>query len=386
MKASNITLVGSLVALLPSTALANAGTPLMWATLFHMAIGNAVIGVIEGWLLAWMFKCSKWKAILILVAANYASAWAGSHYLVDYVASVPDITIQTVQWWCVRFIGVAFVVTLLVEYPFFWIALSSRKYAFGRALIATPVIHGISYSMLIGWYWMASGTSMMTGLDVVSVNEMKLPEPYALYFITPDGNQIVRMDMGGTGVSEPITAVAAHHPNDRLFVRPWSQTGYDLCVCLDTGVWGEETERRVLLDFAEMAYVDRYIAEDQSGKTSGTECNFGRVPTNTKESDWEFRTGGWPNDGIVGYNDKMGRRVHYAIETPFAAWKVRNATHVAGDFVVFQLGDDQICLLDPEHGRIALVARGKGPVVAKAKKSNQGADSTATHKGPPAVR
>lgn len=46
--------VGLLV--FPCQAWAGAGTPLMWATASHLVIGNAFIGVLEGWLLARWFQ------------------------------------------------------------------------------------------------------------------------------------------------------------------------------------------------------------------------------------------------------------------------------------------------------------------------------------------
>ena len=64
------------LALFPSTASANAGTPLMWASMLHLVFGNAIIGLIEGLLLARLFKCSKRKSILTLIAANTALAGA----------------------------------------------------------------------------------------------------------------------------------------------------------------------------------------------------------------------------------------------------------------------------------------------------------------------
>jgi hypothetical protein len=52
-----------------------------------------------------------------------------------------------------------------------------------------------------------------------------------------------------------------------------------------------------------------------------------------------------------------------SLETPFGAWSVSNLTHLATDLLLFQLGDSQICLYDPGTHRLALVARGRGPVV-----------------------
>ena len=39
----------------PVAALADAGTPLVWGTAFHMLLGNALIGLLEGRLLARVF-------------------------------------------------------------------------------------------------------------------------------------------------------------------------------------------------------------------------------------------------------------------------------------------------------------------------------------------
>ncbi len=71
--------------LVPSVALANVGTPLMWATILHMAIGNAAIGVLEGVLLRWLFKVSASRAIAVMILANYVSAWIGWSLLMPLV-------------------------------------------------------------------------------------------------------------------------------------------------------------------------------------------------------------------------------------------------------------------------------------------------------------
>ena len=376
MKRSRYVLPILALTLFPSTASANAGTPLMWASMLHLVFGNAIIGLIEGLLLGWMFKCPKWRSVLILIAANYASAWAGGFFVTNYLGSLPDITIQTIQLWFLAFVGTAFVITLLIEFPFFWFALRSRDHSLRRSLVATPVIHSISYALLLGWYWMASGTSMMTNLEVVEAEEMEVSEPFFLYFISPEGDRILRMNLNDPGSAKPISEVGAPHRNDRLFVRPRDVSGYDLLVYLDSEVRGSETESKVLEDFSEQAPVEWRITEGHSEKAEGSWFNFGPVPIIGGESDWEFRTGFWPVEGISGNNEKTGKRVHFSLELPFAAWPVRNATQITGDYVIAQIGDNQICIMHPESRRIALIARGKGPIVAKPKPSNKSVEST----------
>lgn len=367
MKKSRYMLPILALALFPSTASANAGTPLMWASILHLVFGNAIIGLIEGLLLGSIFKCSKWKSVLILIVANYASAWAGGFFVAGYLPSLVDITIQNIQYWFLAFVAVAFVITLLIEFPFFWFALRSRDHSLRRSLIATPIIHGISYTLLIGWYWMASGTSMMTKLEVVAADEMQISEPFVLYYISPEGDRVLRMNLNDSGSAKPISEVAAHHRNDRLFVRPRDASGYDLLVFLDSEDRGSQTEEKVLEDFSEQAPVEWRISEGHSEEAEGSWFNFGTVPAIGGESDWEFRTGFWPVEGLNGNNEKTGESFHFSLELPFSAWPVRNATQITGDYVVMQLGDDQICLLHPASRRIVLVARGKGPIVSKPK-------------------
>ncbi len=365
MGKSRCILVILVVALLPATASGNAGTPLIWASMLHLVFGNAIIGLIEGLLLAAAFKTSKVKSILVLIAANYASAWAGGLFVSGPLASLPDITIETLRSWFLAFVVVAFVVTLVIEFPFFWFVLRSREHPFQRALVAAPAVHGVSYALLLVWYWMASGTSMMTAMKVVPPDAMAPMDSYVLYYLSRDGGEVMRMDSAARGSARPVAAVAAGHPNDRLFARPREDAGFDLFVYLDPEDRGEVTEALVIGDFSDFAPLDPAIAADASRDADGSWFNFGPVPRFAAESDWKFRTGFWPVEGFSGENKKTGKKVAFSLETPFAQWPVRNATHLAGDFLIAQLGDDQICLIHPESGRIALLARGKGPVVAK---------------------
>ena len=73
MKRNILTIM--LLCAIPSVVHANAGTPLMWAGMFHLIFGNLLIGIFEGILLAKIFHLSKLKCIGLLILANYFSAW-----------------------------------------------------------------------------------------------------------------------------------------------------------------------------------------------------------------------------------------------------------------------------------------------------------------------
>jgi hypothetical protein len=107
------------------------------------------------------------------------------------------------------------------------------------------------------------------------------------------------------------------------------------------------------------------VEEERDGKTDGTWINFGPVMcvggiTNT---DWEFETGFWPVEGLAALTTSGKVKLHLAFETPFVGWYVRNATQLSTGQVVFQLGEDQVCILEPESRKVARVTFGRGPIV-----------------------
>ncbi len=71
-------ILGLLVMLgLPCTALANAGTPLMWGAIGHLALGNIFIGILEGNILRWRNSGKGYQTVALMILANYFSAFCG---------------------------------------------------------------------------------------------------------------------------------------------------------------------------------------------------------------------------------------------------------------------------------------------------------------------
>ncbi len=66
----------------------------------------------------------KSKVLLILIAANYLSAWVSRILLAGYLPSLADITIQNIQICFRAFVVVAFVVTFRIKFKFLWFALA----------------------------------------------------------------------------------------------------------------------------------------------------------------------------------------------------------------------------------------------------------------------
>ncbi len=351
--------------LAPTAAYANAGTPLMWASIIHLVLGNALIGIGEALLLVWWFKPSPGKSILLLIGANYVSAWLGGLLLIGHLALWADPTIESAHPWFWGFVAVAFLFTLLIEFPFFWLALRRVPNALKRSAKAALLINSLSYVLLFGWYWGASGTSMMTDLEVVPAAGLSLPAGYELYYVSANGTEIMHTDLNGRRV-EKVRAIEAFHDNDRLFAQANPQSGFDLFIRLHEKEHDRGRSELILKKFSPHAPVDTRRVNNPDLPAEGTWFNFGEVPKLAATGDWIYWTGFWPVEGIQGENKLQQSRFRFAMETPFAAWSVRNATHLTGDVVVFQLGKDQICALHPQTKRIALLVRGKGPLVVRA--------------------
>ena len=66
---------------------------------------------------------------------------------------------------------------------------------------------------------------------------------------------------------------------------------------------------------------------------------------------------------LSGENTIDRRKMDIGLETPFLRLPVFNPTQLPKGQVVFQLGRNQICILDPNEERVALIAKGHNPAV-----------------------
>lgn len=342
--------------LLPVTAYANAGTPLMWAGMIHLFIGNAIIGIAEGLLLGYFFKTKKGLSIAVMILANYVSAWLGILALM-HLDGTADITLENVFTWHLVLVGAAYLFTVIIELPFIRVLFRKQATAWRKAIIASFVINTISYLALFGWYAAASPTTAMTDFEVVPAEAVTVRADLALYYIEPDGSSIIKQRMDG-GNRETIKEVNATHRNDRVFAKANDAGGYDLHLYLE-----DEANQIILEDFAHVAPIEWRVAEGHSEEPSETHFNFGTVPRLDINPTWEFDTGFWAASGLTGENETTGESITFAMESPLAGWTIRNATSLGNGLVVFQCGKDQICLLDAETKQVALMVRGKGPIV-----------------------
>lgn len=358
---------------LPLEASANAGTPLMWASLIHLAIGNALIGLLEGCLLTWWFGVPRAKAVALMIPANYASAWLGGVFIRGAIVKALPMDLTNGWLWFWIMVVVTYSLTLLLEFPFIAWALRSSQGWLKRAVRASLMVQSSSYILLFGWYWMASGMSLYTKMHVCAPEDLTLPKSVQVYFIASSDGAVYRRYLGGKDVQK-IYELHSKDRNDRLFVRPCpvDSNRWDLIARMETGDRRDARFVAVSTNLNVQAAPDpRYFQRDRP-EYDGTWLSFGDVPQlgSAAVSQWEFWAGFWPIEGLLASRKQVGDQLRFSYETPFGAWAVRNAVHLPTDKVLFQLGEDQICGFDPVERRVALLWHGRGPVAVIDKESS----------------
>jgi len=354
MRNKKITIIAFCLFAMPAVVFANSGTPLVIATIFHLILGNALIGLLEGVLLARIFKLPMIKTLLLLVLANYFSAWIGGLFINTVLHYFPlDINSAWQFLWIMT--AVTYFITLILEFPF--VCLTFREAHnpkwLKNSILGNLLVQTISYVLLFVWYWSASGISLYTQTDVVKLSEIKLPGNVQIYFISDNDGNVYMMNPGET-MPHKIFELKSQEKNDRLFIRKSPSDG---------NKWD-------LIDTAKLINVKEAFTADavpswqyNREKEPDTWRNFGSAARlgSAQNSKWDFWSGFWPVEGLRGKQSGTGRPAGFSFETPFAAWVVRNVTLLPDDKVLLQLGDNQICIFDPDKKQIALIAKGRGP-------------------------
>lgn len=351
--------------LIPSLAFANAGTPLMWAGMLHLLFGNALIGVGEGFGVAYLLKAKKKICIPVMIAANYFSAWVGGAFLSPLLISKINLDLYNAWRWFWVMVGVTYLFTLFLEYLFVFLCARKSGASQKRILFANLVVQSASYAVIFGWYWLASGKSLYTDARLASPAEIALPADIKVLFISPSDGNVYELNPASMATTQ-LAALNSANKNDRLFTRDSTEQKKSVDVFVRL-----ETDDRKNPDIKKVALVSgdgpiTYHSTKEPKEEPGTWFSMGSGKLKGLEnSAWEFRAGFWPIEGLSAENKATGDRIHLALETPYIAWNARNVTEVSDGVAIFQLGDNQICAFNAKDHKLALLARGRGPTVVR---------------------
>jgi hypothetical protein len=344
----------------PPVCLADAGTALMWAGAFHLFIGNAFIGAGEAILIIKLFKTRSAPTFLLVIAANYFSAWAGVFALGRFNQSGSSPSLYDLP----AFLGAAFLITWLLtiflEWPFIMPLFRGREKWLRASFMASLAAQTASYAVLTLYYLMFSYSGLLTGTHLDRNYAQWADHEAALFYIAQDG-RAHRCKLDGSG-SKRVSDIDLTGPHWRLFVRA-SEPGqsWGLYATEADPVQQDGKETLLLPHFAEIAALEpwRETNEFPTYNSRGDAIDF--RPANART--WSVHAGFWAAEGMLLHNNKTGRSIRISLETPFAALQIKNVTVLPGDQIVFQLGD-QICILDRQTMRLGMITRGKRPVVA----------------------
>jgi hypothetical protein len=341
------------ISLSPAMAFANSGTPLMIASWLHLFFGNTVIGIGEGLLLAFLFRKNAILCVPAMVVANYFSAWVGSEIL-GYIreTNALDLDLSNAWRWLWIMVALTYVLTIVLEWPFVALCLRKRDGWLRKSIYGSLVVQSVSYLVIFGWYWSASDRSLYTDLRVVQPSEISLPEKTIVYYIAAGDDDAYAMDLG-EGTTRKVGELASVGTAKRLLVKESKETPghWDLIATNEIDPRSPGITKTVVADFSPE------VARPQDPQYP---LDVLRFPA-AENSDWVFQSDAW--QGLYGKNAKDGRMIEVSLETPFVWWIASSATQLPGGQVVLQLGQSQICVLDPVEGKIALIARGRSPVV-----------------------
>ena len=285
-----------------------------------------------------------------MVVANYGSAFVGLVFFVPYVATLFHIDLYNV--WKVHLLlyGLAFVVTLLLEWPAVYGALQPGTRRLKQSVVASLVVQSVSNAAVLLWYTSVTVTPQSQGWTFVPPDRLALPPGVVMYYIGEKDGDVYRMDHGDRG-GEKIDDLGSKNWLDRLYFAT------------------EEGSNEVVLKSSSGKRMDQVKlpielttigSRSDSERTESSWMSFGAVPKlGRRDQECSAFMEFWADKGLDVPG--VGR---FAVNLPYAQWIVRNAVELPDGTILLQLGENQICLVDPKHKTAGVLVHGRGPAVA----------------------
>jgi S-formylglutathione hydrolase FrmB len=346
--------VAALTGILSPLAGANAGTPLMLLTFAHLIFGNAIIGLVEGLLLWLMFrKSAHGAAVPLMIAANYLSAFVGLAFLVSVsaplvtsfllpadptraLAELPE-AVRTAAWVAYP---AAYVLTVVLEWPFVFVALKPRSRRVLTALGASVVLQAASYAVLVPLYLSAATVTLDRDVSINSDVVTNTHDNAWIYFLDNEQSTLKRIRINGEQLEPVSTDVQGELRS--LRVAQGDPAG-PVQLVADTS----NAEAAVVIP--EFCTLEKFPWKLEPGS----------FDTNSLRDETEMRVRSEMGLALMvsGQNDSL----FLAFDTHLLFWRTSDAWPLPDQRVVYQFGP-WIVLLDFEARRIGVIAEGHSPV------------------------
>lgn len=306
--------------------LANAGTPLLWASFFTLLVGNLLLGNIEAWLLSKFLKRPIKPGLLIF--ANYFSMALGYGLLTLANPLLEPVQRDPIRLGLSAFLGLmatAWVLTVLLEWPF--VARATEQKLNRSSLLLSLKVQSLTY---VGMNLVALVLGSVSAITHLHTDPNLATVPGWVYTVGHDSTTVYRTRLDGSK-TERIVQINDKEltSSDRVFLRHSPDKNAARLVLTKSD--GKET-----------------ILQDRVGTSQQIAPNWnGHVPSGTMWGSTRsfikgqrVSSGAWAYDGLFVNGDR------YALETPFLSVLARSPIVLPDGKVVFQFGK-AVLLLDP---------------------------------------
>lgn len=358
MRKSGIAIALAVVMLSCSPAYADSGTPIMFAGLFHLCLANIAIAFVEALLLRWLFKVSLRRTWKVMLVANFFSTLVGLlvfpllHYHIRPWI-VGDEPLYRITRMIPIMIGLSYLGTILLEWPFVALAMKGLPKRLSKSLVGSVAAQTTSYVLLIPFYYAASsvlpGVTLDRQLVPQTSNDVTIwysdPSDRCLYSIGVNGNNRQRimplpLPNGQISAFVELTLVKEQETNK------WDLFFGDKLLMKELAVG--------LPDPDSIRSGQRFRRDNRSsfGSTPHRPANY--LADQADQHKWKVWGDWW-----------YGLRVNHnrtGVDIPFEGpWFVDYVTVVPGDRVVFGFAN-QIVLLRMDTFQMGLITFGTQPI------------------------
>lgn len=363
-----------------SLLLANTVTHMMSVYIPFLLIGNAIIGLLEGLVLAKLFKANRKRAFGLMIGANYVSAFAGVVLYGDasktgLIQARWPLNIENYENWIVMAVAVAFIVTLILEWPFCHASFDKDRRKLRRTIPACLLVQSLSYLCCL-----APFSLMHWKIDLgehVTIDESLsfIPDnlPFWVYYIDPIDGDIHRMRPNGSNNENFMQG--DYGDGDQLYVyRDDEHDLPDVAPTIDLYVTGRTPKGRMLVEsFAkrESAFQREYEDINHYLALPYFTGYYAADLRDIKNGNWQIQPMYFSGIRFKRFGDDLDEDTRIVVEwfhlrwsTHFGTWQGHNPTILPGEIVIFEFGG-QICALDLNTRKLGLICMGYGPVVVR---------------------
>lgn len=368
--------------LIPSLALANAGTPLLWLSMLHLVLGNAVIGIIEGLIVSKLLKTTKLRSILVMIAANYISAAAGAGclWLLDLIQieGLKFFFFNHLKFSIGIILSALVILTVFIESPFCYFLDKERPRKWKIALRTSLVVQAVSYALISPLYYVASTAMISPPWTTKEVETAKNINGYIL-FLDKDGRSLHKVSLKKLQHSERIENWEKKVFNGYIYVNLDKKLELELKILGSSdNNYGQNLDfnlkHTIPLDTLDDSWLDRFNSnietqnrpdfETTHVKEHFKECVRDPVDYSSGKSLWEKNwIGTWAIEGFrFSLKSNPTETLGMSVESPPFWWSAACATILPEDQVVMQFGPF-ILFLDLNNHIAYPVGIGRSPVV-----------------------